>query len=322
MTDPAAPKVTVVALAYNHEPYVEQCLDAVAAQTWRDHEVIVIDDASTDATAERIRAWAARTGFPATYVFHEQNRGVCASRNEALTMARGDYLASAAGDDVYEPDRLERQVAFFDSMPADVAVIFSDARRIDGHGAQLSPSLLRDTASWPPVEGRIFHRLLARNTVIAPAAMLRRQAVIDVGGWDEQVVIDDWDLWLRLAERFEVRYCPGVAASYRIAPTSLSHDPAHATRRYRSRAAILRKWADHDPEARRIVRRSLVRLGLTAYHEDPVSGRALLGEAAELGRRADVRALAAATAMPGFATLARLAASVDFRWTHRTAVWS
>jgi glycosyltransferase involved in cell wall biosynthesis len=318
----AAPKVTVVALAYNHEPYVEQCLDAVAAQTLRDYEVIVMDDASTDGTAERIRAWAARTGFPATYVFHDENRGVCACRNEALSLARGTYLASAAGDDVYEPDRLERQVAFFDSMPPDVALIFSDARRIDQHGAQLSPSLLRDTASWPPVEGRILHRLLHKNTVVSAAAMLRRTAVVDVGGWDEGVVIDDWDLWLRLAERYEVRYCPGLLASYRIVPTSLAHDPARAARRYQSRAAILRKWADHDPQARRIVRRSLVRAGLRAYHEDPASGRALLREAASLGRRADLRALAAATSVPGFPTVARLAASADYRWTHRTAVWS
>jgi glycosyltransferase involved in cell wall biosynthesis len=318
----AAPKVTVVALAYNHEPYVEQSLDAVAAQTFRDVEVIVMDDASTDGTAERIRAWAARTGFPATYVFHDENRGVCACRNEALALARGTYLASAACDDVYEPDRLERQVAFFDSMPTEVALIFSDARRIDRDGAQLSPSLLRDTASWPPVEGRIFHRLLRKNTVVACAAMVRCQAVLDVGGWDEGIVIDDWDLWLRLAERFEVRYCPGVLARYRIVPTSLAHDPARATDRYQSRAAILRKWADHDPQARRTVRRALVRLGLRAYHEDPTSGRAMLREVATLGGRPGLRALSAATAVPGFSTFARLAASADYRWTHRTAVWS
>ncbi len=311
-----------MALTYNHGPYVEECLDAVAGQTVRDYEVIVMDDASTDGTADRIRAWSARSGFAARYVFHTENRGVCASRNEALAMARGDYLASAAGDDVYEPDRLARQVEFFDSMPADVALIFSDARRIDQHGTQLSPSLLRDTASWPPVEGRVFHRLLRKNMVVACTAMMRRQAVLDVGGWDEDVVIDDWDLWLRLAERFEVRYCPGVLASYRIVPTSLAHDPARAARRYQSRAAILRKWADHDAQARCIVRRALVRNGLKAYHEDSAAGRDLLREAASLGRRPHLRALAAATAVPGFPTLARLAASVDYRWTHRTAVWS
>ncbi len=83
----ALPTVSVLALSYNHERFVDESLDAIGKQTFRDFELIIVDDCSTDDTARRVEHWLERTGFPATFVRNETNLGVSASRNLGLSLA-------------------------------------------------------------------------------------------------------------------------------------------------------------------------------------------------------------------------------------------
>jgi glycosyltransferase involved in cell wall biosynthesis len=106
--DGRVPAISVIVGAYNHAPFVDDCLDSVRAQSCRDFELIVFDDCSTDDTVDRIRAWSSRTSTPLTLIVNETNLGLCASRNRALAKARGKYVSTLAADDMYEPDKLER----------------------------------------------------------------------------------------------------------------------------------------------------------------------------------------------------------------------
>jgi hypothetical protein len=101
-----------------------------------------------------------------------------------------------------------------------------------------------------PPEGRIFDTLLRTGVVQAPAVMLRRSAVEEVGGYDETLSQEDFDMWLRLADRFEFRFCAGRLTRKRHLPTSLGHAPEHRRGNLESTARALQKWygrnADND----------------------------------------------------------------------------
>ena len=271
------PLVSVLALAYDHERFVEESLDAVAAQTFRDFELIIVDDCSTDATATRIQDWLDRTGFEATYLRNEQNLGVSAARNVALRRSRGTYICTAAGDDVYEPDRLERQVADFESVGDEVAAVFGDMRVIDANGDPMPAEAQRWSGRAHP-SGRVFDELLKGNFLPSPATMLRRTAVEAVGGWDEALIVDDWDLFLRLADRFELRHVPGIVANYRQLDTGISRDDARAAQRSASVVRLQLKWTDRDAGTRRIAADRAWRSAINALDLDRELGRRLLSE--------------------------------------------
>jgi GT2 family glycosyltransferase len=100
------PLVSVIATCFNHERYVVESLESIRAQTYPNIQLIVADDASTDGSVELIRDWARETAAVCSFVFHEENQGVCRMRNDALAHARGDYVAGISTDDLWLPDRI------------------------------------------------------------------------------------------------------------------------------------------------------------------------------------------------------------------------
>jgi glycosyltransferase involved in cell wall biosynthesis len=113
-----APAVSVTVTTYNHERFVEQCLDSLAKQTFNDFETVIVDDCSTDRTVERIEAWLANNSFNAQLLVNHRNLGICATRNRVLRRCRGQFLSSLSGDDYCEPDKIQRQLQFFEKLDA------------------------------------------------------------------------------------------------------------------------------------------------------------------------------------------------------------
>lgn len=249
-----APAVSVLLTTYNHAQYVEQALESVAAQAFTDFELIVTDDCSTDGSADVIRRWLERTGFPATFIVNERNVGICAVRNHDLRLARGRFACSLSGDDWYEPDRLERQAGFFAAQPEDVAVVYSDVHVDDVIGSGRAPSYLATSLHGdPPPEGRVFDEILRRNFLPAAGVMLRRSAVEEVGGYDESMSFEDFDMWLRLADRFTFRHLPGYAGGYRVLATSMSSDLRWRRDMGNDRNRILLKWLGRSAGADAVI---------------------------------------------------------------------
>lgn len=245
------PLVTVLALAYNHERWVIQALDAIACQTYPAIELIIVDDCSSDSTAVLIEGWLRTTGRDATFIKNPVNLGVGGARNVALGHARGAFVTTAAADDFYEKDRIERQLASFAAAGDDVAVVYGDLREVDEDGVAFPSSVQRWQRQTPPADEFWFETLLQSNFVPSPAAMSRTRVVKSLGGWDEQLVIDDWDLWLRISCCHRLVYVPGCVSNYRLTAGGLSRDPASAYRRSESTVRILMKWADDSERGRR-----------------------------------------------------------------------
>jgi glycosyltransferase involved in cell wall biosynthesis len=248
-----APAVSVALTTYNHERFVEQCLDSIAQQTFDDLEAVIVDDCSTDRTVERIEAWLGKNALNAQVLVNDRNRGICASRNIGLRRCRGEFVSSVSGDDYFEPDKLERQLRFFEQLDGATAVVFSNARVVDEEGRECGAVF---PSGSPPVEGRIFGRLIARGSFLAaPANTVRRSALLEAGGYDETLFYEDYDMWLRLADRYEFRFLPGLLANYRLTRASASRNPAYAVAMKESRAKALLKWYGRDPHTDEIVLR-------------------------------------------------------------------
>jgi glycosyltransferase involved in cell wall biosynthesis len=220
----SVPLVSVIATAFNHERFVVESLESIRAQTYPNVELIVVDDCSTDGTVALIENWLTETGTPCTLIAHEWNQGVCRTKNEALTYARGKYVSGGSTDDVWLPDKLARLVEHMEAQPDTVGVVYSDAERMDEAGNSLPDTFIEEIGSvGQPPSGDIYERLLERNFIPAGSTLIRRACLDAVGPYDESLVYEDWDMWLRLARRYEFAFLPGIALRYRVHEASLSH---------------------------------------------------------------------------------------------------
>jgi GT2 family glycosyltransferase len=208
MVAPMIPRVSVVIPAFNHARWVADAVRSVAAQQFRDLEIIVVDDGSTDDTARAL----GECGVPLRYL-HQDNRGPSSARNAGVQVARGRLIAFLDADDLWLPDKLALQVPVIDAR-AEAAVVYADAvfwdestRRPQGThaGRHRHPS------------GRILGALLVDNPIPSPTPLVRRTALVQAGGFDETLrACEDWDLWIRLARKAEIHCLERPLAVYRL----------------------------------------------------------------------------------------------------------
>lgn len=215
------PTVTVIALCYNHERFVLDCLESIRAQTFQDFELIVTDDCSRDHSPHIIAEWLAEHYPAARFIRHDVNRGICATLNEALAQAQGTYISMTATDDTWMPHKLASQVALAQSLDAGTAVIYADAAQMNEEGELLSTRFIEAHGVTDPPQGWVFGRLANGNFIPAMTTLIRRDALLAVGGYDERLNYEDYDMWLRLADRYAFAFQPDVVAHYRIVATSM-----------------------------------------------------------------------------------------------------
>ena len=207
------PLVTVGVASFNNATYLRETLESIRNQTYPNVEVVIVDDASTDNSVAVARQWL--TDYPAVrgrLIEHPVNRGVCRVCNEVVAAASGEFICIIGSDDIYLPDKLALQVPLLLAAPPEVGVITSRATFIDAHGApRVTPP-----GFAPPHPRRVFVELLEVNFIAAMTTLVRRACFVNVGPYDERLIVEDWDMWLRLAREYEFLYTPEVTALYRI----------------------------------------------------------------------------------------------------------
>lgn len=217
--------VTVICTAYNHETFVDEALHSVAAQTYRDIELIVIDNASTDGTAGIIQDFCLLHP-QVRFLANSENRGLCTAFNQGLRLASGKYVIDLSADDVLLPDRIARQVAFFEGLPEDYGVIFSNAQYLDARGNRLHLHYKTDkegkTVELVP-SGDVYREVLERYFICTPTMMMRRSLLQHLGGYDESLAYEDFDFWVRSAVLCKYGYQDEVLTQKRLLRNSLSN---------------------------------------------------------------------------------------------------
>ena len=166
--------ITVLLAVHNGEPWLREAVASILAQSWREFEFLIIDDASTDTTPEFLRTL---TDPRIRIVRNETNLGLTASLNRGLQLAQGDLIARQDADDVSHPHRLAKQAAFLSAHPQ-IAAVGSQAWLIDEHGRSLGRKDL-------PIGHRgIWWSHLWDNALAHSAVMFRRKAVLEAGGYE------------------------------------------------------------------------------------------------------------------------------------------
>jgi glycosyltransferase involved in cell wall biosynthesis len=203
------PTVSFLIPVYNAGQFVRETLDTVLAQTFPDFECIAIDDGSKDGSLSILRNYAARDDR--IRVVTRPNRGLVATLNEEIDLARGEFLARLDADDLCDPRRLELQVNRMRQEP-DLVALGSGAWAIDERGRLLG-DYSNPTTTHDQIEAA---HLQGHSSIHHPAAMLRASAVRQVGGYRELVPCEDFDLWLRLAEIGRLANLPDRLISKRL----------------------------------------------------------------------------------------------------------
>jgi len=187
------PQVSVIIPTYNRADLVQQALASVKAQTYRDFEIVVVDDGGTDGAFEALAACR-----EIRVLRHAGRRGVSAARNTGIIAARGKWLAFLDSDDLWLPDKLARQIAYLEARP-DLRLCQTGETWVRRGVRVNKPLSHRQMGGW------IFLPSLTRCMISPSAVMLDRWLVSDHGGFDETLpAAEDYDLWLRLTWRYEV----------------------------------------------------------------------------------------------------------------------
>jgi glycosyltransferase involved in cell wall biosynthesis len=230
----AMPLVSVLIPAFNHERFVQRCLDSVLEDAYPAKELIIIDDGSTDATGERIADWVAThcMELPIEYVRRE-NRGIAATLNELVARASGEFLRPGASDDYLLPGSLDAQVRYLLAHPCKGAVI-GDSVVVDQDGNKLHDSgmcgLHGANKDLYRSDDGIRRAIIGQWAIGGPVALIRKSALDTVDRWSEGLRIEDWDLFLRLAARDALGFIDVSVCAYRLHDSNLSKTRHAATR--------------------------------------------------------------------------------------------
>ncbi len=213
------PTVSILMPVFNAAAYLDEAIQSALQQRYRSFELLIVDDGSTDDSGEIALGYSCQAPSRVR-VMRQANAGLPAARNRALAMARGDYFALLDADDRWRPEHLGVAMDAFDADP-DLGLVHANIRRIDAKGQSIDvPHRL-----WNQQSDAYIALALRREHVAGPTAVFSRDCVRSVGDFDTQFTglgCDNRDLWLRIAERYRVRYLDVVMADYRVHAGSMS----------------------------------------------------------------------------------------------------
>ena len=258
MTGDMQPKVSVLMPVYNADEFLSEAIESVLNQTFRDFELIVIEDGSTDTSADILRT----VRDPRLRIIDNgTNLGLIRSLNQGIGLARGQYIARMDADDISLPDRFAKQVAFLDGHP-EIAVCGTWFRTIGIHDR---------IHKHPAKHQDIVEDLLHVGCVIGhPTVMFRKSAVDEIQYESAFEHAEDYRLWARLSSRFKLANLPEVCLLYRTHAEQVSESKAAAQRlaALRIRAFLASSVApDLSPKERRWVERAFTGEGLFDVEE-------------------------------------------------------
>lgn len=214
-----APVLSIVIPAFNVAPFIEDAVASALGQSFGDLEVIVIDDGSTDATPDKLRALAIRRADPRLRIVRQDNAGLSAARNAGLARARGEFIGFLDGDDIWLPQKAARQIAAMRADPS-IGLSFSHSEYLTESGARTGAILLAGEASPS------LHDLIRRNHLGNGSTVIARRACFEEAGVfrAELRSCEDYEMWCRILwmTRYRAALTPEPLTLYRLRESSLS----------------------------------------------------------------------------------------------------
>lgn len=209
-------KVSVIIPVYNGEAYIAQAIDSVLSQSYKNYEVIIINDGSTDNSYQKIKPFL---NISNVKYIEQKNRGVTTARNVGIRNSEGELIGFLDHDDMWLPEKLELQVDYLLSH-SDIGLVHTNRKRIYEEGTEILPEP-------PPTKavGWCFRELFFRNQISGMTVLLRRKCLNKAGLFDERLFSgEDYELWLRISKYYPFGYIDQVSYLYRQHGLNMSHN--------------------------------------------------------------------------------------------------
>ena len=201
------PKVSVLMSVYNGEKYIEKAIESILNQTFRDYELIIINDGSTDSTSTILSRY--EKAEDRISVYHQANQGVGASRNRGCQIAQGKYIAVMDSDDISLPERLAKEIHYMEAHP-EISVLGTWVECIDKDDKQVS------VWQYPTAPGVIGWCLFFTDCLAHSSVMMRRDFIEQLGFYrPEFAQAEDYDLWARASFVSRIANLPEILVRYR-----------------------------------------------------------------------------------------------------------
>ena len=193
------PKVSIILPTYNRAHLLGRAMQSVINQTYQDFELIVVDDGSKDDTKDLALRFVSKK---IKYIRNRENMGVSAARNIGIKLALGEYISFQDSDDVWVPDKLEKQIRFLETAQPEVGIVHAGRYIFDNN----------KKIYWPPdrlhpKEGDVFGRLIRTNFMSAPISLNKKECFSKAGLFNENLrALEDWELFIRFSRYFHFGY--------------------------------------------------------------------------------------------------------------------
>jgi glycosyltransferase involved in cell wall biosynthesis len=205
--------ISVIIPTYNSDKFIGDTIRSVLHQTCTDYEIIVIDDGSTDSTKKIIE-----NNFSQARYFYIPNQGVSKARNYGIRRARGEFIAFLDADDLWLPEKLEKQLEVFKNDP-ELMLVFTENLDFDTDGFRKTVYLKKERL----MKGDVVKNIFLYSNVTTSTVMVRKQVFQETGDFDESLkVAEDDNLWMRIALKFRIQLLDEVLVHYRWTENSLS----------------------------------------------------------------------------------------------------
>jgi glycosyltransferase involved in cell wall biosynthesis len=265
-----SPNVSIILPTYNRSKLLRRSIVSVLAQTYKNFELLVVDDASTDHTKDIVESFDDERIH---YICHDTNLGGGAARNTGISKAKGNYISFQDSDDEWLPEKLERQLLVLNSGKGEGIVYSAYIRWASGH-VSVHPPLDTD-----PLAGDISIKQLRTNLIGTPTLLVERTILEKVGGFDEALDrFQDWELIIRLSKVSRVLFIPEPLVLAHISPDSL-------TKNLEAQAKALEHILDKHAESYSVYP------AIRAKHEKTIGHCYCMSGEIEKGRHAFLRSL-------------------------------
>lgn len=208
--------VSVLLLSMNHERYVKQACDSILSQTWPNIELLYVDNNSADSTFEIADTIFRSSGLPYHGYKREKSYGISANLNFLLKEAKGEFVAILSGDDWWDMKNLQTKIPLF-GEDDNIGLVHSNGKRFIQQENQYYPFFDKEQKT-----GYLFEEILKGNLFYSTSIVFRHSAIKNVGYFDEQLAIEDWDMNIRVAEKYLVNYSHEPLTFLRVTGKNIS----------------------------------------------------------------------------------------------------
>lgn len=282
------PKVSVIMPVYNSSQFIAEAIESAINQTYKDLEIIVIDDGSTDSTSAIVGKYVKQYSGRVRY-FYQSNCGPAAARNRGIKEAGGEYMAFLDSDDIWLPEKSELQISRLETDPK-CGLVHTKRVRIGLDGETLL------TRHGEPLEGHVFDRLLKENSICSSSVMIRKSCLDAAGLFNEDRNnrSEDYDIWLRIAHKYQLGFIDQILVKYRVNPDG--YNRSNIASAYKSEIGVFLKAVelyegDKEILIKERLHRSMLRMGDSFFYakEYKEAAEAFLG--ALKYKKTDIKAI-------------------------------